>query len=386
MKICKNEQEFIDYVAPIAQRVCKRYGFLPSILVAQTFHENGAAVPANFDNDGIYDLMKYNCMVGQKASLLNDTWSEYSVWPGEKFAKQTPEEYGGRMTTITDYFRKFDSVEQSLADYILFLLYAKNSVYDTEYRYGPSVVNIKDPEALITAVGKKYATGSSYAKNCMSIVRKYNLTKYDDLTGVTPTNIVPDILKKPTQKEDANIKKLAARNIIDIKARNRSQVPASRGSNKIEFIVCHYLGVPNRQNNDLYGGGYGGHYNIYFDGTIYEAADPRTAVVWHCGGKLQGNDPGSHRYYQICTNYNSIGIECSVKYTDTTARDGDGDSNKWYFTEETQESLVYLVSYLMDKYNIPIDRVIRHYDVTGKGLMTQSMRSRKTAVHNEAIE
>ena len=38
MKICKNEQEFIDYVAPIAQKVCKRYGFLPSILVAQTFH------------------------------------------------------------------------------------------------------------------------------------------------------------------------------------------------------------------------------------------------------------------------------------------------------------------------------------------------------------
>jgi N-acetylmuramoyl-L-alanine amidase CwlA len=47
-------------------------------------------------------------------------------------------------------------------------------------------------------------------------------------------------------------------------------------------------------------------------------------------------------------------------------KDASGDSNKWYFTEETQESLVYLVSKLMDEYSIPIDRVIRHYDVTGK--------------------
>ena len=207
MKICKNEQEFIDYVAPIAQRVCKRYGFLPSILIAQTFHENGAAVPSNFDNDGIYDLMKYNCMVGQKAELLNETWSEYSVWDGRKFYKITPEEYNGKMTTIKDAFRIFNSVEESLADYILFLLYAKDSVNSPTYRYGASIVNIKDPEALITAVGKKYATGSSYAKNCMNIVRRYNLTKYDDLSNVQPTDIVPDILKR--NKETNNVSKSA---------------------------------------------------------------------------------------------------------------------------------------------------------------------------------
>jgi len=85
--------------------------------------------------------------------------------------------------------------------------------------------------------------------------------------------------------------------------------------------------------------------------------------VWHCGGGLQGS--GGHSFYQICTNYNSIGIECGVCYTENV-KDASGDSNKWYFTEETQESLVYLVSKLMDEYNIPINHVIRHYDVTGK--------------------
>ena len=361
MKICQNEQEFIDYVAPIAQKVCKRYGFKPSILIAQAFHENGASVPKNFDNDGIYDLMKYNCMIGQKASLLNDTWEGYSVWPGRSFLKRTPEEYGGKMTTINDYFRIFDSVEQSFADYILFLLYAKDSKDAKSYRYGPDVVNTKDPHELIVKVGKKYATGSSYAENVWNVVKRYDLTKYDDLSGVKPTNCIPPALKSASK---SNVKKLKSRSIIDITAGNKDQVPASRNGKKIEFIVCHYLGVPNADNPDLYGGGYGGHYNIERNGKVYKAADPKTAVVWHCGGDLQGS--GGHEFFKVCTNYNSIGIECGVCYTDTSDKEGDGDSDKWYFTEETQKSLVWLVSQLMDEYGIPIERVIRHYDVTGK--------------------
>lgn len=201
MKVCKTEQEFINYVAPIAQRVCKRYGFLPSILIGQTYLELGAAVPSNFDNEGIYELLKYNNMVGQKADLLSDTWLDYTVWDGKKFSKETPEEYDGEMTTITDEFRIFDSVERSFADYILFLLYAKDSVNSTTYRYGTDIVNIKDPEKLITEVGKKYATGSSYARSVMRIVREHNLTKYDDLTGVKPTDIVPAILKEEIPDE-----------------------------------------------------------------------------------------------------------------------------------------------------------------------------------------
>ena len=146
---------------------------------------------------------------------------------------------------------------------------------------------------------------------------------------------------------------IGPRTIHDITARNLNQVPASRGQTAIQWIVIHYLGVPNADNPDLYGGGYGGHYNITRDGAIYKAANPRTAVVWQCGGGLQGS--GGHQYFNICTNYNSIGIENGVCY-----------DNAWYFTTETQESLVYLVSTLMDEYGIDIDHVIRHYDVTGK--------------------
>ena len=157
--------------------------------------------------------------------------------------------------------------------------------------------------------------------------------------------------------------KIAARKIIDITKACLSEVPKSRGSNRIQFIVIHYLGVPNADNPYLYGGGYGGHYNIKRDGSVYIAADPKTAIVWHCGGGLQGS--GGHSYYQICTNSNSIGIECGVCYTENV-KEASGDSGKWYFTKETQESLIWLVSKLMDEYGIPMDHVIRHYDVTGK--------------------
>ena len=152
--------------------------------------------------------------------------------------------------------------------------------------------------------------------------------------------------------------------IHDITKNNLNQIPASRGTNQIKWIVIHYLGVPNADNPNLYGGGYGGHYNITRNGEIYKAADPKTAVVWHCGGGLQG--PNGHQYYKLCTNYNSIGIENGVCYTDPTEKNPSETSDKWYFTTATQKSLIFLVSKLMDEFNIDINHIIRHYDVTGK--------------------
>ena len=58
----------------------------------------------------------------------------------------------------------------------------------------------------------------------------------------------------------------------------------------------------------------------------------------------------------------------SLLYGKRIENDASGDSGKWYFTTETQESLVWLVAKLMKEYGIGIDHVIRHYDVTGEDL------------------
>ncbi len=93
MKICTTEKEFIEAVAPAAQRVCKRYGFyLPSVLIAQACKENGYGIRAYWDNPGVEALVTYNNMVGIKRDLLNKTWVDIglSVWTGKYINKKTP--------------------------------------------------------------------------------------------------------------------------------------------------------------------------------------------------------------------------------------------------------------------------------------------------------
>lgn len=125
--------------------------------------------------------------------------------------------------------------------------------------------------------------------------------------------------------------------------------------NSHSYIVVHYTGsnggranaVRNYFNN-LNGVYASSQYIIDTDGTILRII-PEDEVAWHSGD------------YNV--NLNSIGIEncCFDRSGNGSATAGD-----WYFTDETQNSLVELVKDLINRYNIPLTNVIRHYDVTGK--------------------
>ncbi len=127
---------------------------------------------------------------------------------------------------------------------------------------------------------------------------------------------------------------------------------------KNEYIVVHYVGAVSTAKNNV------DYYareklqasaNYFVDETsIWQSVEDYDRA-WHCGGGLQGT--GSHAFHGICTNSNSIGIEMCVKKTAAGA---------WYFEEATVNNTIELIRYLMEKYGIPIERVIRHYDVTGK--------------------
>lgn len=57
------------------------------------------------------------------------------------------------------------------------------------------------------------------------------------------------------------------------------------------------------------------------------------------------------RYYKLYINHNSISIEmCNSKTRNI----------------KVENNTIKLVKFLMDKYNVPAENVIRHYDVTGK--------------------
>lgn len=348
MKVCTTEQEYLDQIIEPVRRCCKRYGYLPSVLVAQSCLENGYGIRSYWDNPQIEALIKYNNMVGIKSELLNKSWVDcgLSVWPGRSITKRTPEEYNGRMVTITDSFRVYDNIEQSFADFLCFMTWASNYGKGGEPKYGPEVLGCKDPSVLISKVSKfGYATGSTYPSSVLRIIKKHNLTQYDNLDGVTPTIYYPaGACGKKEEIKMAVTKPV----IIDRVTVNVNEVPA-HNANSHKYLAIHYLGV-NGENPDLYGGGYGGHFYVSKTGVCYQAALV-TDKLWHVGASA-----GFHYIHPYARNTNTIGIECATY----------GSNGRWYFTEATQKACAHLAAWIMQEYNIPLSNLLMHGEITDK--------------------
>jgi N-acetylmuramoyl-L-alanine amidase CwlA len=135
-----------------------------------------------------------------------------------------------------------------------------------------------------------------------------------------------------------------------------------RALSKIEYIVIHY--TANDGDTDEANAKYfknnvvksSAHYFVDDDSVTQSVEDNR--VAWHCGGKRYSDykKTGGAKFYGKCTNTNSLGIEmCDA------VKDG-----KHNVSKKTLDNTIDLVKKKMKEYNIPADRVIRHFDVTGK--------------------
>lgn len=355
MDICKTENEYIEKVALAAQKVCKRYGYLPSILIAQSCLENGYGIPSYWDNPQIEALMKYNNMVGIKSDLLTDSWADKSVWPGKSLSKKTPEVYNGKKVTIDDDFRKYDDIEQSFADYLLFMKYGAYTK-GGKPKYGDAVLNMKDPAKLIQKVkALGYATGPTYATNVMKIVRKHNLTKYDDLTGIKPTNIIPPALKEASKVPEKSVETIK---IID---RTKYNTPPRWGDTR-QALAFHFLGVAGADNPDLYGGGYGAQWYISRNGDIYHSVK-EGGVTWSVGSGGWGKKT------EKWNNGNTESVEMGCE------NDNHSDNiydKKWWFHMVTQETAVKFARYWLEMRGFGVsektvnERILIHNSITNK--------------------
>ena len=140
----------------------------------------------------------------------------------------------------------------------------------------------------------------------------------------------------------------------DIIAENEYQVPA-HDANSHEYFAVHYLGV-NGENPYLYGGGYGGTFYVSKSGEVYQAAKV-TDKLWHVGASS-----GFSYIHPDARNNNTIGVECAT-YTASGRND---DDETWYFTEATQVAAAKLAACVALEYNIPLDHILRHGDITTK--------------------
>lgn len=118
-----------------------------------------------------------------------------------------------------------------------------------------------------------------------------------------------------------------------------------------KYIVIHFVGAVSsaKANSDYFKSTYRGASAHYFvdDKDIYRVVRDND-IAWHCGSK--------HYKHLSCRNSNSIGIEmcCYNK------------NGKLDISENVINRTIQLTRELMAKYNIPVQNVIRHYDVTGK--------------------
>ena len=128
---------------------------------------------------------------------------------------------------------------------------------------------------------------------------------------------------------------------------------SSRNGKKIEYIVIHDTGNSGVGANALSHQKYFGradrqssaHYFVDEDGAIQIIGDSKAS--WHCG-----DYNGIPKAGRKVTNSNSLGIELCIN--------SDGNYQIAY------NNLVELVKNLMIKFNIPIQNVVRHFDVSGK--------------------
>lgn len=149
------QEAFIKQIAPLVQKYAKQYGIkVASPIIAQ------ACLESAYGQSG---LAKYHNFFGMKAG------KNYS---GTFVRMKTKEEYKkGVLTEIYDNFRTYPNMDEGVKGYFIF-------ISSPRYANLKTATNAEQYLTMIKSDG--YATSSTYVKNNMSVMNKYNLTQYDN--------------------------------------------------------------------------------------------------------------------------------------------------------------------------------------------------------------
>ena len=150
-------RQFVLDVARLVREYAPQYGVkVCSPIIAQAIHESGW---------GESSLgYKYHNYFGLKCGTL---------WKGKSVNLSTKEEYStGELTTIKANFRVYDSMEEGVKGYFVFL-------FDGRTRFN-NLKGVTDPLTYLQNIKNDgFATGKNYAENCMKLVDAYDLKQFD---------------------------------------------------------------------------------------------------------------------------------------------------------------------------------------------------------------
>ena len=199
-----NEQakSFINQIAPYIQKYAKLYGYkVCSPIIAQAVCESAA----NTSSLGF----RYHNYFGMKCG---------PSWKGSSVNLKTKEEYkAGELTSITADFRTYKDMDAGVEGYFTFI---------SSKRYAP-LKNCATPQSYLeTLKACGYATSSSYVKTNLNIIKKYDLTRFDEKPTVVIAEPTLKIGDKGTNVEalQMNLNSFGASLIIDGKFGEKTEM------------------------------------------------------------------------------------------------------------------------------------------------------------------
>lgn len=143
-------EEFISTLLPIAERKAPQIGIDPKVLVAQAALETGWGQKMIQHEDG----SSANNLFGIKADQR---------WQGNSANTVTHEYVDGTAIKISAQFRAYQSLEDSVEDYLSFV--------SESDRYHQAIANAKDPNLYLQALQDAgYATDPNYAQKITRIM------------------------------------------------------------------------------------------------------------------------------------------------------------------------------------------------------------------------
>lgn len=311
--------EFIQAIAPIVQKYAKQFGFgCPSAIIAQACLESAY---------GTSDKAKHHNYFGLKyrAGRVSCNSSYFSAGSSEQMSN------GSYVPITTDWY-SFADMDTGVKGYFEFV---KNGPYASV-----RACDRDDPQGYLTEIRAcGYATSLNYVQNVMKVVTSNSLTKYDgEVEGL----------------------KIIANG-------NSTYHNTSVRYGAVQYIVVHYTADLGTAANHITAFSRQTSVNASADFFVDETGiyqynmDLAGRYSWAVGGGRQSAYGG--KFFGLCTNPNSISIEmCCKSNGGSLAANGSG----WYLEEKTITNTVALVQYLQKEFSLPISRVIRHYDVTGK--------------------
>jgi flagellum-specific peptidoglycan hydrolase FlgJ len=145
-------QEFIGQIAPGALAAQKQYGIPASVTIAQAIDESGW---------------------GQSllATQDNNLFGIKGTGPAGSVMRPTQEYENGQAVSVTAPFRVYSSVAQSINDHTLLLA--------TGSSYKQAMADRRSPDAFANDLTGVYATDPTYGASLISIMRQYNLYRFD---------------------------------------------------------------------------------------------------------------------------------------------------------------------------------------------------------------